>query len=30
MTKEKWLGYVVGPYGIMLLQSIVNSYFTSI
>ena len=25
--KEKWLGYVVGPFGIMMLQSIVNSYF---
>ena len=25
--KEKWLGYVVGPFGVMLLQSIVNSYF---
>ena len=25
--KERWLGYVVGPYGVMLLQSIVNSYF---
>ena len=26
-AKEKWLGYVVGPFGVMLLQSIVNSYF---
>lgn len=26
-SKEKWLGYVVGPFGVMLLQSIVNSYF---
>ena len=26
-TKEKWLGYVAGPFGIMMLQSIVNSYF---
>ncbi|MBQ9823109.1 MAG: MFS transporter [Solobacterium sp.] len=25
--KEKWLGYVIGPFGIMMLQSIVNSYF---
>lgn len=25
--KELWLGYVVGPFGMMLLQSIVNSYF---
>ncbi len=25
--KEKWLGYVAGPFGVMLLQSIVNSYF---
>ena len=25
--KERWLGYVVGPFGVMLLQSIVNSYF---
>ncbi len=25
--KEKWLGYVVGPFGVMMLQSIVNSYF---
>ena len=26
-AKEKWLGYVIGPFGVMLLQSIVNSYF---
>jgi len=25
--KELWLGYVLGPFGMMLLQSIVNSYF---
>ena len=25
--KEMWLGYVAGPFGAMLLQSIVNSYF---
>lgn len=25
--KELWLGYVAGPFGAMLLQSIVNSYF---
>ncbi len=25
--RERWLGYVVGPFGVMLLQSIVNSYF---
>ena len=25
--KERWLGYVVGPFGVILLQSIVNSYF---
>lgn len=25
--KELWLGYVAGPFGMMLLQSIVNSYF---
>ncbi|MCM1542780.1 MAG: MFS transporter [Blautia sp.] len=25
--KEMWLGYVLGPFGIMMLQSIVNSYF---
>lgn len=25
--KERWLGYVAGPFGVMLLQSIVNSYF---
>lgn len=25
--KEMWLGYVAGPFGVMLLQSIVNSYF---
>ena len=24
---ERWLGYVLGPFGVMLLQSIVNSYF---
>lgn len=24
--KELWLGYVAGPFGVMLLQSIVNSY----
>jgi GPH family glycoside/pentoside/hexuronide:cation symporter len=26
-TKEKILGYIIGPFGIMMLQSIVNSYF---
>ena len=26
-TVERILGYVVGPFGVMLLQSIVNSYF---
>ncbi|MBQ1292169.1 MAG: MFS transporter [Lachnospiraceae bacterium] len=26
-SKELWLGYVFGPFGVMLLQSIVNSYF---
>lgn len=25
--KELWLGYVLGPYGCLLLQSIVNSYY---
>ena len=25
--RERWLGYVFGPFGVMLLQSIVNSYF---
>ena len=25
--KERWLGYVAGPFGVMLLQSIVNSYY---
>ncbi|MCC8099284.1 MAG: MFS transporter [Clostridiales bacterium] len=25
--RELWLGYVAGPFGVMLLQSIVNSYF---
>lgn len=25
--RELWLGYVLGPFGMMLLQSIVNSYF---
>lgn len=25
--KELWLGYVLGPFGIMVVQSIVNSYF---
>lgn len=25
--KERILGYIVGPFGVMLLQSIVNSYF---
>ena len=25
--KEMWLGYVIGPYGMLLGQSIVNSYF---
>ena len=25
--KEMWLGYVIGPYGMMVGQSIVNSYF---
>ena len=27
MTKERVLGYIVGPFGVMLLQSIVHSYF---
>lgn len=26
-SKEMWLGFVLGPFGIMMLQSIVNSYF---
>lgn len=26
-AKEMWLGYVVGPYGMLIGQSIVNSYF---
>ena len=25
--KELWLGYVIGPYGMLVGQSIVNSYF---
>ena len=25
--KEMWLGYVVGPYGMLVGQSVVNSYF---
>ncbi len=25
--KEMWLGYVIGPYGMMVGQSVVNSYF---
>ena len=25
--KELWLGFVLGPFGVMLIQSIVNSYF---
>ncbi len=25
--KEMWLGYVVGPYGMLVMQSIVNSYY---
>lgn len=25
--KEMWLGYVVGPYGMLVVQSIVNSYY---
>lgn len=25
--KEMWLGYVIGPYGMLLVQSIVNSYY---
>ena len=25
--KEMWLGYVIGPYGMLLGQSVVNSYF---
>ena len=25
--KEMWLGYVIGPYGMLIGQSIVNSYF---
>ena len=24
---EMWLGYVIGPYGMLLVQSIVNSYY---
>ena len=26
-AKEMWLGYVLGPYGMLLVQSIVNSYY---
>lgn len=26
-SKERWLGYVLGPFGIMMVQSVVNSYF---
>ena len=26
-AKEMWLGYVIGPYGMLIGQSIVNSYF---
>ena len=26
-AKEMWLGYVLGPYGMLIGQSIVNSYF---
>ncbi len=26
-TKEMWLGYVIGPYGMLVVQSIVNSYY---
>ena len=25
--KEMWLGYVIGPYGMLVVQSIVNSYY---
>ena len=25
--KEMWLGYVLGPYGMLVVQSIVNSYY---
>jgi len=25
--KELWLGYVIGPYGMLVVQSIVNSYY---
>lgn len=25
--REMWLGYVLGPYGMLLIQSIVNSYY---
>ena len=25
--KEMWLGYVFGPFGVMLLYSVVNSYY---
>lgn len=28
-TKEVLLGFVVGPFGAMLLNSIINSYFNS-
>ena len=24
---EMWLGYVIGPYGMLVMQSIVNSYY---
>ncbi|MCR5089167.1 MAG: MFS transporter [Oscillospiraceae bacterium] len=26
-SKELWLGYVIGPYGMLVVQSIVNSYY---
>ena len=26
-AKEMWLGYVLGPYGMLVVQSIVNSYY---
>lgn len=26
-AKEMWLGYVIGPYGMLIVQSIVNSYY---
>lgn len=26
-AKEMWLGYVLGPFGVMLMYSVVNSYY---